>query len=304
MVWAAGVSCALGLGFGASASAAPAYGPPTGWPDLAPMAVAPADFPGARVGTQGYVKPDTDTIAEYDRELTGPKVGGQRLVFLEDDVMLFKDVSNADLTVNSLGLGIALAADDLAKSFTKSTGTKVTYTKIGRPTSLGTGHRSSGVVVHLGTRAGEIRVVYAAVRVDSFISFIAFLGTPREPIGLTQAKAIARATVKHIRAGLIPQNTAAPAISGTPEVGQTLSVQAGTWLSAPAMYAYQWQRCDAGGLNCVPVDGATAQTYAVTTADVGYTLAAAVVARNAYGSGTATSAPTAVVAAPPAPTAP
>ena len=54
------------LCFGAAAAAAPAYGPPAGWPDLAPMALGTADFPGSHISSQGYVKPDTDSLAEYE----------------------------------------------------------------------------------------------------------------------------------------------------------------------------------------------------------------------------------------------
>jgi subtilisin family serine protease len=99
-----------------------------------------------------------------------------------------------------------------------------------------------------------------------------------------------------------PVNTAVPATSGTPEDGQVLSASTGAWLNSPTAYAYQWRRCDSGGTNCAALPGATAQTYPVSTADVGSTLQVAVTASNAGGSSTATSAATAVVqTAPPLP---
>ena len=101
--------------------------------------------------------------------------------------------------------------------------------------------------------------------------------------------------------GTAPANTALPTVSGTPQVGQTLSASSGTWSGSPTGYASQWRRCDTGGANCVDVSGATGATYATATADVGTTLRVAVTATNAYGSASSTSAATAVVSAAPAP---
>ena len=271
------------------------------------MAIGAADFPGARVATQGYVKPDSDSLAEYDRSLAGVKVGGQRLPFVENDIDVFKTVDKAQLTVDALPLGIVLYSGQLAKSFAKSSGQKVTYTKVGRPQGLGAGNDSVGIVVHLGTRSGEIRVVIAAFRVGSLDSFVTVLGIPRQKIGVTQAKLIARAGVRHIRAGLAPANAVAPAITGTVQVGQSLAAQNGTWLSSPVTYTYQWEHCDASGANCAPIAGAATQSYVITSSDAGSTLAVVVGASNAYGSGSATSAPTVVVppeTPPPPPPAP
>jgi hypothetical protein len=96
-----------------------------------------------------------------------------------------------------------------------------------------------------------------------------------------------------------PTNTAAPTISGTPQVGQTLTATAGTWNSQTApTYTYQWQRCDTAGNNCAAVTGATSQTYVVQTADIEKTLRVVVTATNPSGTGSATSAQTAVVSQP------
>ena len=93
-----------------------------------------------------------------------------------------------------------------------------------------------------------------------------------------------------------PSNTAPPTISGTAQQGSTLSTSNGSWTNSPTSFSYQWQRCDSGGANCNPIAGATNQTYTVAAADVGFTLRAAVTAKNAGGSSApATSAQTAVV---------
>lgn len=99
---------------------------------------------------------------------------------------------------------------------------------------------------------------------------------------------------------LPPSVVAEPSISGVAEAGQTLSGSPGEWSSAsPVTYVYDWRRCDGNGLDCVST-GSSAVSYAVTETDVASTVRLAVTATNDYGSSTATSAPTAVIAPVPA----
>lgn len=90
-----------------------------------------------------------------------------------------------------------------------------------------------------------------------------------------------------------PTNTGLPAITGTAQAGQTLSVSNGTWTGSPTVYARQWLR---GG---VAIAGATGATYTLVTADVGATISCTVNASNAGGSASATSAGVGPVAAAP-----
>jgi len=98
-----------------------------------------------------------------------------------------------------------------------------------------------------------------------------------------------------------PSNTSPPTVSGNAWEGQTLTAGSGSWSgTAPITYAYQWQRCDAAGADCVSTAGATSQTYAVTAADIGSRLRVVVTASNSVSSvNSANSAPTAVVTAAP-----
>jgi hypothetical protein len=96
-----------------------------------------------------------------------------------------------------------------------------------------------------------------------------------------------------------PVNVAPPLIQGTAQNGRILTATTGTWTGSPTSYSYQWQR-SADGLTWVGISGATSAPYAVTTADVGMAIRVIVVAANAGGSQSATSAPTQpVLPAPP-----
>jgi hypothetical protein len=104
------------------------------------------------------------------------------------------------------------------------------------------------------------------------------------------------------RSGAVPAQTSSPTLQGSatqPFVGDKLTVSNGTWSGSPTKYAYQWDRCDPTGdrQNCVPISGATAQSYTATTTDIDHTLHANVLATNADGTGKADSKGSGVVAA-------
>jgi glucose/arabinose dehydrogenase len=94
----------------------------------------------------------------------------------------------------------------------------------------------------------------------------------------------------------LPENVAAPDVSGISRVGNTLTASNGTWTgSEPLEFSYQWLRCDVSGDPCVPIPAATEAAYTLTPADFGSSIRVVVTATNAVGSALATSTPTARV---------
>ena len=90
-----------------------------------------------------------------------------------------------------------------------------------------------------------------------------------------------------------PQPSAAPTIVGTAQSGKTLAAIPGAWAGGkPVLFAYQWQRCDAAGAGCVPIVGATTETYLPASDDVGHALTVAVTAQSDGGTASASSPPT------------
>jgi hypothetical protein len=96
-----------------------------------------------------------------------------------------------------------------------------------------------------------------------------------------------------------PVPTSEPTVSGTAQVGQTLTTTNGGWTSDSnvSRYAYAWARCDTNGANCVTIGGATANTYKLVDADQGHRIRSYVNAYNSNGNTQQESNATAVVAA-------
>ena len=119
---------------------------------------------------------------------------------------------------------------------------------------------------------------------------------------LLAALAVAFASNGTAASQAVPSNTSPPTLTGTPEVGKTLTANSGKWAGTePITFVYRYQRCNKDGGDCFTGDTTLLRTYALTTADVGKTIRVRVTATNAEGSANATSAPSAVVRAAAAP---
>ncbi len=87
-----------------------------------------------------------------------------------------------------------------------------------------------------------------------------------------------------------PENTALPVASPeTPDQAVPESTTTGTWTNEPTGYAYQWERCNATGGECIEISGATSSKYTPVEVDVEHTLVVKVTAKNSGGEGSALS---------------
>jgi hypothetical protein len=81
-----------------------------------------------------------------------------------------------------------------------------------------------------------------------------------------------------------PKNTVAPKVTGTARAGRHLACSQGSWSGSPTAFAYRWSR------DGTPIAGASKSAYRVRRSDQGLRLTCTVRARNAAGTGVASSA--------------
>lgn len=149
---------------------------------------------------------------------------------------------------------------------------------------------------------GATRQTYTPAGVDVGRALAASV-TAQAPGGAAVATSLPTLAVTGAGRGgaAAPVAIAAPAIQGLVQAGQALTASAGSWKGAPTAFAYQWRRCAPDGTACAALAGAAGTTYTITPGDVGSTISLVVTATGRGGSRSATSAPTAPVAAAPVP---
>jgi hypothetical protein len=149
---------------------------------------------------------------------------------------------------------------------------------------------------HCGTIKGATGTTYLVQREDVNHT-VRLTVTARNAEGASSATSVATAIAKPVTQAE-PANTSSPTISGTVQEGQTLTADKGAWSGTdPITYSYTWQRCDSSAGRCGNIGGANHTTYTVQRTDIDGTLRVVVAAKNAAGTHSATSAPTAVVKA-------
>ncbi|HEV7584507.1 MAG TPA: S8 family serine peptidase [Solirubrobacteraceae bacterium] len=219
-----------------------------------------------------YTLPVPGTVSKLSIYLAPTATSGQQVL---------KGVIYAD----SAGVPAALLAVSGQLTF-KSTESAGWYDlAFAAPPALPAGNYWIGVIT--GSTGAVAGFRYDKVAASRDYNTNTYSSGPSNPFGTVssdseQTSLYATYTVTE-KSAAVPANTAPPAISGSAKVGQTLSASSGSWTESPTAYAYQWQRCDSTGAGCAAIEGATAATHPVTSADLGLTLRVAVKASNSAG---------------------
>ncbi|HEX7525153.1 MAG TPA: hypothetical protein VF327_02540, partial [Gaiellaceae bacterium] len=262
------VLCVSALAAG-SARAADS-GPPADGPDLSTMVLEPADFAsgGASSGGRwftsgsvpGYLVQSGCAQVWPTKLLISPSV----MLAQTDAVVAAADIANAR-TLLSTPAGRAAFVKTLNLP---GAGGKHVKVVVGLPHKLSVGDEGFQFPITYVTGKKRQSAMAEFVRVDRVEGFLLALqnayGKPfPAPVGTAQAVTVAT----RMRAGLAVAAVAAPAISGSPQQGQTLSADHGHWTGGPSAFSYQWSRCDAAGANCTAIAGATQPSYVPSSAD-------------------------------------
>ena len=299
----AGPALALGLLLAAVSPDAPAavsIRPPAGSPDPKQMVLTTSDLGrGARVTSQRYYK-DTEfpSVISYLREFESGRVGSTQLLYIDSEAEIGTSAqSTASFLITIRRLfgskqGRKLLNEGFAEAF--PTGGLISNPQVGRPRNLGLGAGSFDLLITVKLLGLRTELHIAAFRIDRVLGALVTVGVPGGRVPLSVMTRLAKIMAGRMGAELAPKNTARPVISGTLQVGQTLTATSGGWTGSPS-FTYQWQRCDSAGTNCGDIPAATGQSYVVADADGGSTIRVVVGARNAFGTATAASTPTAVV---------
>lgn len=263
-----------------------------------------------RVGAAGTVTVDyvgkTETTLTNCTGGTGTFADGSRVSW---DVFVFAEIAVGTLAVTSAEpppppiAPVADATNPPVIIGTPEAGTQITCTSgawQNNPTSFAYEWRIGGVAV-----SGSRGIQQTFTPLDSEVGGSL---TCRVTATNTAGSATADSAAVTITAAPPtldpPVCTAVPAISGTPQTGQTLQGTLGTWDGSPTSYTQKWQRQTTG--TWADIASATSLTYILQAADEGHQVRLAVAATNAAGTTSAFSVPIdaiAVPVTPPPPTA-
>ena len=266
------------------------------------MALVVTDFAaGGSIRRQGYLK-NRDFVAYYVRGFKpGASLGKSVLSGLESDVGVTasrgeatKLVARIATLVRSRGARKAFVRGVLQDAGWDQAGVQIAFGGV-RGIAGGDAAFMAPLTLSLPGRL-RLSMLLEVVRVDRAVQVIYLLSAANTPILGTEATRLVGLVADRMRTGLIPANLTAPAVSGTPLVGETLSASVGSWTNSPTGFAFQWLRCGAATTSCLPIDGATGTGYVLTAADVGAMIEVSVIATNAAGSSAAVvSSPSGVV---------
>ena len=271
-------------------------------PSVASMTLGAADVPGAKLVSQGKVAAG-GYVSAYQRtlKLSAP-YGRSQIVGVQSEGKLATTAKQVttDLAVVQRVLNAPAGRDGFVGAIAAKLQVKASAVKLGalRHPRVGDGTVELPLSIDLKIAKAYESLLY--MRLDRVFELLVVVGV--RPISQTDSANLARILQAHITQQLTPADVTPPTITGTVDVGQTLTVTPGTWSNPDVALSHQWERCDGTGANCAAIAGATSTTYAVVATDAGSTFSVVETATDRFGAPTATSAvTTAVPVAPPVP---
>jgi hypothetical protein len=289
------VALAAGTG-GASTSLRPA--PAT--PDPKLIVLRSADLQ-ARVHEQRYFHDNEfPSTISYERSFGRGRTGAARLLYAESLAEIGASARTTSRFATFVRRLFAAASGSLTleKSFARQLGDPRVVNaslRVGHVRNLGAGPGSFDLPATVEVLGKRTEIHFALVRVERILGAFAIVGIPGSHVSVASVAWLAKLVVKRMTAELAPKNFTPPVVSGSRQVGQTLTASSGLWNGKPTTISYGWQRCNAAGAACSTISQAGAQTYVLTQADEGSRVRVSVTARNRYGSRTVPSAATATV---------
>jgi hypothetical protein len=281
--------------------------PQPGTPDPKLMVLRAPDL-HAHVKRQRYFR-DTDfpSTISYERAFREGRTGSTKLLFVDSLAEVGANSALASRYVAIIRQLLGSKPEDFTftKRFLRDIGeTDVVNSTlhVGRVRSLRAGESSLDIPMNAQIRGRRTDLHVALFHVERLIAVLAIVGAPGSHVSLAAVTRLARLVAARMAAELAPKNVALPVVSGSPQVGETLTSSSGLWNGNPTRLSYRWQRCNASGAGCAAIAGATAQTYTLMQADAGSRIRVSVTARNGYGSTSVESAATAAVGTVAAPT--
>jgi hypothetical protein len=289
----AAVAVLIGVCFVGSASAEQRVSAPV--PSLASVVLATTDFAsGAQVAGQKSV-----TLAGQPAYLrvfkAGAKFGGQPLSMAISLGLLEADATTARADFADLRregqtkAGRQAIAKSWGTDFVKSAKVKVKSSVASAPVSVGDGGFRLALTV--STNIGTLRMAIGFAQTDRIVEIVDIVGRLNGKIAVGDIVSAISAVKQHLQEAFTVASASPPTIGGTPQQGQTLTVDEGAWTGAPSGFTYVWSHCDATGNACAPIAGATANSYVPGTGDSGMTIRVGVTGANSVTSQQATSLP-------------
>jgi len=270
-------------------------------PSVAGMTLLPADVPGAKVVSQGKLTKG-GYLSAYQRTLKfATPYGSSQLIGVRSQGMLAKTTKQVttDLAVIQRVFNSPQGRKGFVAGIASGFRVKPTDVKLSRLRHPAVGDGTVEQPLSVAVDGTSVYESLLYMRLDRVLVLFVFVGG--RPVAQADSVNLAKIVQAHVTSQLTPVDVTLPAITGTADLGQTLTVTPGSWSNTDVKLTHQWQRCDGAGANCADIAGSTADAYTVVDADAGSTFRVVETAADRFGMPTATSAATAAVPVPPPP---